>query len=244
MEAAQQPAKRISVGDVVGETFSIYGQNAVALIGSAAAVFVIIGLAAGLLRNSGGLVLGVLAEIVSLIGYAIYVGFVVRLVQDVRDGRRDNSVGDLFSAATPAILPLIVFGILFAVGVTIGLILLVIPGLILLTFWSVGAPAIVIEEEGVVGAFGRSWGLVRGQAWSVFLTLLVILVIVLAIQFIFAAIANPIGNGDVATLVAAIISTVITAPVFAIAVSVLFFDLGGGGGGGDAAQVAGPSTAG
>ena len=43
------------------------------------------------------------------------------------------------------------------------------------------------------------------------------------------AIATPIGNDGVATLVAAIISSVITAPLFALAVSVLFFfNLGGG----------------
>jgi hypothetical protein len=39
-------------------------------------------------------------------------------------------------------------------------------------------------------------------------------------------IATPISDG--ATVVASIISGVITAPIFALAVSVLFFDLGGG----------------
>ena len=95
-----------------------------------------------------------------------------------RDGRRDSGVGDLFSAATPFILPLIGFGILFGIGVTIGFLLLVVPGLILLTFWSVGAPAIVVEGIGPIDAFGRSWRLVRGDAWSVFGTLLVVLLIV------------------------------------------------------------------
>jgi hypothetical protein len=32
MEAACQPAKRISVGEVLGETFSIYGESVVALV--------------------------------------------------------------------------------------------------------------------------------------------------------------------------------------------------------------------
>src|SRR5215216_5001983 len=97
-------------------------------------------------------------------------------------------MGGLFSSAAPAILSLIVFGILFGIGVGIGLVLVIVPGLILLTFWSVGAPAIVIE--GVLGA-----------------------------------IAAPISDG--AILVASIISTTITAPIFALAVSVMFFDLGG-----------------
>ncbi|HSJ17955.1 MAG TPA: hypothetical protein VK920_07670, partial [Solirubrobacterales bacterium] len=178
MEAAPAPVKRITVGDVVGETFSTYGANLGALLGAAIVVFVIVGVASGLLQSAGGVVLGLLAAIVRLVGYALFTGFVVRLVQDVRDGRRDQTVGDLFSSATGAIVPLIVFGILFGIAVGIGFVLLIIPGLILLTFWCVGAPAIVVEREGPIGAFGRSWNLVRGDAWSVFAALLVILIIV------------------------------------------------------------------
>jgi hypothetical protein len=226
VEASRAAADRVSVGGVVNETFSIYGQNALALIGSSIVVFVIVGVASGLLQNSGGVVLALLAAIVRLAGYALYTGFVVKLVHDVRDGRRDQTVGDLFSSAAPAIVPLIAFGILYAIGVTIGLILLIVPGLILLTFWSVGAPAIVVEGAGPIEAFGRSWRLVRGEAWSVFATLVVILLIVIAIGVVFGAIATPISDG--AILVASIISSVITAPIFALAVSVMFFDLGGG----------------
>ncbi|WP_353508763.1 hypothetical protein [Intrasporangium sp.] len=229
MEAGR---RQISVGDVLNETFSIYGQNFGALIGGAIVVFVLVGIASGLLQNSGGLVLGTLALIVELVGRAIFVGFVVRLVEDVRDGRRDHTVGDLFSSASDAIVPLIGFGILFGIGVGIGFILLVIPGLFLLTMWSVGAPAIVVEKEGVIGAFGRSWNLVRGDGWRVFAVLLVVFLIGLAVSAVLLAIGNSIGNG--ASLVAGIVAAVITAPIYAIAVSALFFDLGGGGQGASA----------
>jgi hypothetical protein len=225
MEAARPPAGRISVGEVISEAFSIYGQNALALIGSAIVVFAIVGVAAGLLEE-GGVVLALLATVVRLAGHALYTGFVVRLVQDVRDGRRDETVGDLFSAAAPAILPLIAFGILFGIGVGIGLFLLIVPGLILLTFWSVGAPAIVVEDAGPIEAFGRSWRLVRGDAWPVFGTLVVLLLIVIAVGLVLGLIAAPIGLG--ATIVASIISAAITAPIYSLAVSVMFFDLGGG----------------
>ncbi len=227
MEASRAPAGRVRVGEVINETFSVYGQNALPLIGSAIVVFVVVGVIAGLLQNAGGLVLVLLGALVRLAGHALYTGFAVKLVADVRDGRRDETVGDLFSSAAPAILPLIAFGILFGIGVGIGLVLVIIPGLILLTFWSVGAPAIVIEKAGPIQAFGRSWRLVRGDAWSVFGTLVVVLLIVIAIGVVLGIIATPIGNG--ATVVASIISDAITAPIFSLAVSVMFFDLGGGG---------------
>jgi hypothetical protein len=227
MEASQATAKRVSPGEVVSETFSIYGQNLGVLLGSSVAVFLVIGLIEGLARNTGGALLGILAGLVSLAGHALYVGFVVRLVEDVRDGKRDHTVGDLFSAASPMILPLIGFGILFAIGVTIGFILLIVPGLILLTIWSVGAPAIVVERVGAIDAFGRSRRLVKGEGWSVFGALLLVLLIVIVISFVLAAIATPIGNGEAATLVASVISGVITAPIFALAVTVMYFNLAG-----------------
>jgi hypothetical protein len=229
MEAARSPvsgpARRIGVGDVVGETFSIYGQNLGALLGSAIVVFVVVGLVSGILQHAGGLILVLLGVAVSLAGQALYTGFVVELVKDMRDGRRDQAIGDLFSTAAPFILPLIGFGILFGIGVTIGLILIVVPGLILLTFWSVGAPAIVVEGIGPIDAFGRSRRLVRGNAWPVFAVLVVTFIIVVVIQAVLAAIANPIGNGEVSTWIAAIVSGTITAPIYALAVTVLYYEL-------------------
>jgi hypothetical protein len=232
MEAAQPtarpPAKRISVGGVIGETFSIYGQNLGALLGSAIVVFIVVGLIAGILQAAGGVVLVLLASAVRIAGNALYTGFVVKLVEDTRDGRRDFGVGDLFSAAAPFILPLIGFGILFAIGVTIGFILLIVPGLILITFWSVGAPAIVVEGIGPIDAFKRSWQLVRGNAWPVFGTLVVVFLIVILVGVVLGVIATPIGDGEAATYVAAILSSALTAPIFAIAVTVLYYDLAGG----------------
>jgi len=226
MESTSAPQRRLSVGDTINETFSIYGQQFGPLIGSAIIVFAVVGIVAGILAAAGGVILVLLASIVQLVGRLLYVGFVVKLVEDVRDGRRDSGIGDLFSAATPAILPLIGFSILAGIGVALGLILIIIPGLVLLTFWSLGAPAIVAERVGVFDAFGRSWNLVRGNAWSVFGALVVVTLIWLVIGFVLVAIANPIGNG--AIVVANVIAGALTAPLFALAVSVMFFDLGGG----------------
>jgi hypothetical protein len=138
---------------------------------------VVVALLTGPSRNDisfGELLLVLLAVIIRLAATALYTGFVVRLVQDARDGRRDVTVGELFSSATPAIIPLIAMSILFGIGVGIGFFLLIIPGLILLTIWAVTAPAIVIEGAGALESFGRSRELVRGEGWSVFWTILVV----------------------------------------------------------------------
>jgi hypothetical protein len=40
--------------------------------------------------------------------------------------------------------------------------------------------------------------------------------------------ATPIGDGEAAAYVAGVISSALTAPVFPLAVSIMYFDLGGG----------------
>jgi hypothetical protein len=68
----------------------------------------------------------------------------------------------------------------------------------------------------------------------------VVLLIVIAIGVVLGVIATPIGNG--ATVVASVISNVITAPIFALAVSVMFYDLGGGRAAADSGAPATPTA--
>ena len=49
---------------------------------------------------------------VSLIATTLYTGMVVKLVEDVQDGRRDHSAGDLLGSAAPVIAPLIGAGLI------------------------------------------------------------------------------------------------------------------------------------
>ena len=219
---------RIDVGKVIGETFSIYGSNAVPLLGTALAVFVVAGIIIGLLAATGSLILVLLGAVVSLVALTLYTGFVVRLVQDIRDGRRDSTVGELISSAAPAIGGLIGNGILKAIAVAIGLLLLIVPGLILLTIWAVTAPAIVVERTGAIDAFGRSRELVKGNGWPVFAVILIAFLIVEVVSIALGSIA---GDSDGARVVLSIIASTVTAPISALVSAVLFFDLGGGSGG-------------
>ena len=103
------------------------------------------------------------------------------------------------------IAPLIGAGILAGIGIAIGLILLIVPGLFLLTIWAVIAPVIVIERTGVFGSFGRSQQLVKGNGWQVFGVILIIflgtLIVSAILQGIFSAISDSfvgyaIGDAD------------------------------------------------
>jgi hypothetical protein len=120
---------------------------------------------------------------------------------------------------------LVLVGIIAGVGVVIGLILIVIPGLYLITIWSVAAPVVVLERPGAFAALRRSRELVRGNGWQVFGVILVLYVVVGAVSFILEALAESAGSG--AGIVVRVIVGVLTAPLAALAAAVLYFELGG-----------------
>jgi hypothetical protein len=166
-----------------------------------------------------------IGSIVSLVLTAFFTGMVVMLVRDLQDGHRDSSLGELFSSVTPVFVPVIVVSILFGIGVAIGLVLLIIPGLILLTIWAVAIPVTVIERPGILRAFGRSRELVKGNGWQVFGTILLVWLISIVIGAIGGLIADAIG-GVIGALVVAIVSALI-APVIALASALIYFALVG-----------------
>src|SRR5271165_380751 len=166
---------RLDVGAVIRRVFDIYVDQASVLMPAAAVVFVITGIVSALLVAASS-ALAVVALLISLVASTLFTGMVVELVADVQDGRRDASVGQLLRAVTPVLGQLILVGIVAGIGIVIGFILVVIPGLILLTIWAVFAPVIVLERPPGLKALGRSRELVRGNGWQVFGVILVLFV--------------------------------------------------------------------
>jgi hypothetical protein len=215
--------RRLSVGDTLSEVFRIYREQAGVLLPVAFWLFLIVAIVSGL--TEGNFSLFWLALVVSLAVGTLYQGMVVELVRDVQDGRRDASVGDLMRSVLPVLGPLIGAGILAGLGVGAGLVLLIVPGLILLTMWAVIAPVIVIERRGVFDAFGRSRQLVKDQGWPVFGTVVVAYLIGIVGGLVFIAIAEGIANGPIVRIVFSALASTITAPIEALVASVLYFRL-------------------
>jgi len=219
----------IESGRVISEAFENYRNYAGPLLAGALLVVGIAGVISGVLAASDSLLLALLGLIVYIAAGVLYTGYVVKLVQDVRDGRRDHSVEELFEAAAPYIGTLILNGILAAIGIGIGLLLLIVPGLILITIWAVVAPAIVVEGAGVIEAFGRSRDLVRGNGWPVFGAIVIAYLIVVIVSFVTAGVGDAIAD-NAGHVILGTIGDILAAPILALVASALFFDLGGGAG--------------
>jgi hypothetical protein len=215
---------RVNVGEVIRRVFDIYVDQAPVLMPAAAVVFVFTGvLSAVLVSASPGLAL--LALAISLIATMLFTGMVVELVADVQDGRRDASVGQLLRSVTPVLGRLLLVAIVAGVGVAIGLVLLIVPGLILLTVWSVAGPVVVLERSPGLKALRRSRELVRGHGWQVFGVIFVLGVLVTVVSTAIELAADSAGAG--AGIVVRVIIGVLTAPLYALGASVLYFDLRG-----------------
>jgi len=223
MEAGGQ---KIEGSSVLSDAFTTYSENAGALLGASVAVVGVGAVISAALSLPHSFPLVVLGALVSLAVQLLYTGFVVKLVEDARDGRRDHDAGRLLSAAAPALWPLLGAGILYGIAVAIGLALLIVPGLVLITIWAVIAPAIVVEHAGAIEAFGRSRELVRGNAWAVFGVMVIAFLFVPFVVLISGLVTTPAGQA--VSTVATIIAIVVTTPIPALVSSILFFELGGG----------------
>ncbi len=214
---------RLDVGAVIRRVFDIYVDQYPVLLPASAVVFVITGLvSAVLVAAAPGLAL--IALLLSLVAGTLFTGMVVELVSDVQDGRRDHSAGELLRAATPVLGQLLLVGIVAGIGIVIGFVLIIVPGLILITIWSVAAPVVVLERPaGVFAALGRSRELVRGNGWQVFGVIFVLFFLVIIISSAIQIGADSAGTG--AGIVARVIVGILTGPISALAAAVLYFDL-------------------
>jgi hypothetical protein len=94
-------------------------------------------------------------------------------------------------------------GLVAGIGLAIGFVLFIVPGLILYTRWSVLVPVLIREDIGWAESFGRSWALTRGNGWTIFGALLLVLVAYVAL-FLFAALFGGVTYVVVAVIVGAI----------------------------------------
>jgi hypothetical protein len=208
---------------VLGEAWTYYKRFAAHLLLIAFAIYLVAAVLVLLLSLAGrfGEFLG---TIINIIAAFLVQAALVKAVQDVRDGRADLDLGETIRAALPYLGVVAVAGILAGIGISIGLVLLIVPGLILMTFWSLIVPSIVIGGEGIFSSFGRSWRTVRGYAWHVFgtyvLVFLILIVFYIVLGLILVALPR-LASGFISSIVAG----TLVAPFLALVVTLMYYRL-------------------
>lgn len=220
----------MSIGAVLDEAWSLYTKFFLRFFLIAVIVFAVVNAIYGLIvvaveSGDGTSVLLALAGVAaSVVGTYWLQGALVFAVQDARDGAIDASIGEIFRKVTPLLGTLIAAGLLAGIGIAIGFLLLIVPGLFLLTIWSVVAPAIVVEGKSVGEAFSRSRELVKGHGWTVFAVVL-ITAILSAVASGLLQLAFSFLPRFLEIFIGGTIASAVVAPFTATALTVMFFRL-------------------
>ena len=220
----------MDIGDVLSEAWNLYKRFLWQFFLTALVVFAVLDLLSALAAEAAGdgvaagIFWAVIAFTIGIVGYFWVQGALVELVRDVRDGRADRSIGETYAEVRPRLPSLIVAGILAALGIGIGFLLLIVPGLILLTFWSMLVPVIVIEGTSAGDSFKRSFDVVRGHGWPVFgLILITFITVAIAsglIRLLFAPLPDFLDDW-----LGSLVAHSLTIPFAAAALTTAYFKL-------------------
>jgi hypothetical protein len=189
--------QRNDAGYLVTETVRLLGANAV-LAAAAVGLLTGIGVVSDLMGDFGRLVNFAYFLASLILQYEITLRLLGRYGFNV-DRRARRRLWALFG-----------LNLVSSVGIIIGLVLLVLPGLYLIVRWSVAVPALIAEDSAVGEALGRSGDEIADRFWPVAGTLLVawspflltlfpVLVVPPGAAFLFSVLENlPINIGLVA----------------------------------------------
>jgi len=179
-------AQHLDIGRVLNNTFGVIKRNPLIFLGLS---FLIVALPQALIQLATGAPVaeGDAAAMMEMFsspsivagtagGWLLFVilsvllqaTFIIATVKDL-NGQK-VSLGECLSQAIGKLLPLIGLGILMTLGIALGMILLIIPGLILSLMWIVASPAMMAEDKGIIDSLKRSAELTKGsKRWIVLL---------------------------------------------------------------------------
>lgn len=231
---ASQPAE-FSISNVFANTFGVIARSPALFLGLSAVIVGVPQLLIGTVttpQSSDPLALlsspGTIAT--SIIGYCVFLFLSIILqasliVASANDlAGKPVNFGYCLSRAIAKLVPLIGLGIVVAVGVTIGLFMLIVPGVILYLMWMVAVPAMMVENLNVSEALSRSAALTKGSR----LKLVGLIIVFMVFSFI---IAIPFGvltmiSSTLSVLSSALISTA-SAAVGAAGIAAVYIELRG-----------------
>ncbi len=233
MRAENSPSvdlsRPLSVGEVLVSSVRLYGRYPVLFFTLGLIVvapYELIVLALTNASTLGGKTSATTTLIFALVDLALIGPLISALiVQSVRlsgEGQRPTLLAVLRRGLV--VLPVVAAAeIIAGIGIFIGVIAFIIPGLILAGRLAVGAQAAAVERTDWPGALRRSFELTRGEFFHV-LAVVVLLTVVNSL-LTFAAGAATSGGGHALEVAAVIVIVTISRSFAALGTAVLFFDL-------------------
>ncbi|MGH3009322.1 MAG: hypothetical protein ACRDLM_07955 [Gaiellaceae bacterium] len=212
------------ISEVLGEAFDVYRRLWRRSVVVAGLVFAVVELAVALTRHSSSIGPTLLTLVLSVVGGLLVQGALVEVVRDLHEARAPAPISTYYDRTRAVLGTLLGASLIAGLGIGIGFILLVVPGLILFARWSLVVPAVLLEGRTVGDALRRSNGLVKGQTGKVLVVAIAAGLIQglagLAIHYAFLSLP-----GFWAVWVGGTVASAITVPYLAHVLTVLYYKL-------------------
>lgn len=227
-----EPEGKIDIGRVLNNTFGAIMRHPLIYFGLS---FLIIGIPNALLQTAegnfttgpGGFNVsasyssqGIGFFALMLLSILLQATLIVATLNDL--GGKPLSLGDCVSRAIKKFLPLIGLGIVIAIGISFGFILLIVPGIILYLMWIIATPVMMAEDRGIIDSLKRSADLTSGSKWWIFLLLLIFFVLASAFGLLVAFVGSA---GTIFLAIVTLASNTITGALQAAGVASIYVDL-------------------
>lgn len=200
----QAPKPQFDVGRVINRTFGAIKNNFVSFFLASLIIMgtpmLLIGLLP-VLMGTGGLIEGDTINESYLTGIMLVAGisFIVVMIGSILlqgalifgaiadyNGRK-APFSECMSVALRYFLPLLGLGILVGLGMILGFMLLIIPGIFIALGWSIAAPVLIVEGKGITDSISRSWELTKGYKRWILLLVIILIVISTIISAVLGA---------------------------------------------------------
>jgi hypothetical protein len=220
-------SKPISAGSLLSSAFRIWSQNLVAFVG-VMLVFSLPGLVLSTAlvnpKEPNYPVQGLISLISWVLGSIATAAITYGVLQQLRGQKPD--IGSCVKQGLARVGAVMGVGLLFGLGVGLGTLLCLVPGMMLLTMWMVAIPATVVEHTGVTESLKRSSTLTEGHRWSLFFMILA--VGALQILMVGVVVGITMSGGDAQTRAVGLIMAlggVVVQSLGAVAFTVAYHDL-------------------
>jgi hypothetical protein len=229
--------KRVDFGAAFSKVFDLYGTYAGPLLVWAVVFEAIVAFVFAVLKTgtgsgaSGALIAAPLAIALGVIGGALLTGAYIVGLHEAETTGTFPPFGEVWPRVKGHLGALIVTSFIAGIGIFFGFVLLIVPGLVLLTWWAVISPVVMLEDRSGTDALGRSRELVRGEGWTVFGLLIVVgIVSAIAGGIINAIVGGVLGGADsfLGVFGSEFVSGTVTAPISALLAVVMYEALNAG----------------
>jgi hypothetical protein len=224
---------RFRIGGVFNDIFAVISRNPVLCIGLALLFYALPKFCFTLWYRQafgygdfGFSAQEIAATIVGIAGYIVLAAILdvalIRVATEDLAGKRP-AARDCLAAAIALLVPATVLELLVNAAFTLGLILLVAPGLFLLVRWSVAMVVLTLERQAVLSSLARSRDLTAGSRWSLLAIWVALLVASFSIRYMLDRLFGP-THGPWSLLVD-ILAGAIETMVMSIAPAAMYIEL-------------------